>query len=266
MAAVIGALLAASGTTLQALLRNPLADPYLLGVSGGAAVGAVAGLIMGVAFPAPLAMTGAAISLAVVLFAAREDKTVNITRMVLAGAAVHSLSSAGLTLLLMRMSGRPDAGGLYFWLLGGLTPLPWNTLITLSLMAAVALTALFALSPALNLLTLGPESATALGLPANRVAWTALLFAAMATGLAVTFNGMIPFVGLLVPHAARAWAGADHRRSLPASAALGALLVVAADALARWICAPREIPTGVVTALAGAPFFLVLLYRRRILS
>jgi iron complex transport system permease protein len=210
-------------------------------------------------------MTGAILSLAVVLFAAREDRTVHITRMILAGAAVHSLSSAGLTLLLIRMSGRPDAGGLYFWLLGGLAPLPWPQLIILSILAVAALTALFAMSPAMNLLTLGPESATALGLPANRAAWTALLFAAMATGLAVTFNGMIPFVGLLVPHAARAFAGADHRKALPVSAALGALLLVAADALARWICAPREIPTGVVTALAGAPFFLFLLYRRRIL-
>jgi iron complex transport system permease protein len=263
LAGMVGALLAAAGASLQAVLRNPLADPYLLGVSSGAALGAVAGLAAGRIFPAPFAAAGAMTSLLLVLILAKRGGGVEATSLVLAGATIHSLSSSLLTLILAGQSGRPDAGGIFFWLLGSLGALPGRTLLFLGLSSATVLTALLAAAPAMNILALGDDSARALGLPAERARTLVLLLAAGAVGLAVTFNGMIPFVGLLVPHAARFLAGGDMRRVLPLSAYLGAGLLAAADAGGRWAWAPREIPTGVVTALVGAPFFLFLLWRRR---
>ncbi len=261
MAGMVGALLAGAGSALQAILRNPLADPYLLGVSSGAALGAVAGVTLGIAFPAPLAVGGALLSLSLVLALSRRGRGIHMTFLILAGAAVHSVSSAALTLLLFRASGRPESSGLYFWLLGGLTTLPWKTLGVLGLLSGAALGGLFFLTPALNIMVLGSDSARALGLPVERLLWILLILAAAATGLAVTFNGMIPFVGLLVPAMARTLAGGDHRRLFPLSVYLGAVLTMTADALGRCLAAPQEIPTGVVTALVGAPFFLLLLRR-----
>lgn len=262
LAALVGGLLSGAGCVLQTVLRNPLADPYLLGVSGGAALGAVAGVAWGAVLPVPWAILGACVALALVLSIAWGRDGVDPTRLVLAGAAFHSVASSLMTLLLFRMSGRPESSGLYFWLLGGLTALPWSTLALLAVLAAGVLGGLWALAPSLNLLALGRDSARSLGLAADRTLWAALLLAAAATGLAVTFNGMIPFVGLLVPHAARVLAGGGgQQRALPLSVILGAAITVVADAVGRSCVAPQEIPTGVVAALVGAPFFLLWLRR-----
>lgn len=264
LAAGVGGLLAGAGGVLQTVLRNPLADPYLLGVSGGAALGAVTGMALGAAFPAPWAVLGAMGALALVLGVARRGAGVDDTRLVLAGAAFHSVASSLMTLILFRLSGRPESSGLYFWLLGGLTALPWGTLALLGALSALLFAALMALAPSLNLLSLGRDSARSLGLAADKVLWAALLLAAAATGLAVTFNGMIPFVGLLVPHAARRLAGTQaQERALPLTVLLGAAVTVAADAIGRSCLAPREIPTGIVAALTGAPLFLLMLRRRK---
>jgi iron complex transport system permease protein len=263
MAGTIGALLASVGCGFQALFRNPLADPYLLGVSSGAALGAVVGLALGLSFPVPLACLGAVLTLGIVLSLARFDSLVSVTLLILAGAAVQSFSSSVLTLILSQMSGRYETSGIFFWLLGSLDTLPYKVLLPLMLCALAGLAFFFLWAPALNLLAQGEETALALGLDVERTKWILVLTCAVLTGFAVTFNGMLPFVGLIVPHAARLLFGTDHRRVLPLSAFLGATLLMGADAAGRSLMAPQEIPTGVITALIGAPFFLYILRRER---
>lgn len=260
----VGALLATAGAGLQGLFRNPLADPYLLGVSGGAALGSVLGFLLGVAQP-PAAVAGAVLSLGAVLFLARGDGRGGApaaTLMVLAGAALHAFTSSILAFVLSQTR-RQEGLGILFWLLGSLEAPSYGRLVPLLALTAMVLGALFALAPTLNLLSLGDDPARALGLDPSKVRWGFLLLTAAATGLAVTLNGVIPFVGLVVPHAARLLAGFDNRRVLPLSAFLGAVLVVGADLAGRTVRAPEEIPVGVVTALVGAPFFLILLRRER---
>jgi len=263
MAAMVGALLAAAGNSLQALFRNPLADPYLLGISGGAALGAATALLFGLPAPAVFSCLGAAGSLGAVIFLSRMPAATSVSLMVLAGAAVHSFTSAVLTLLLSQVSRKHEAASVLFWLLGSLDTLPYSTLLPLLGFSLVGLIVLFLGAPALNLLAQGEEAAQSLGLSVERAKWFFIGMAALLTGLAVTFNGMIPFVGLVVPHIARLLYGPDHRLSLPLSAALGALLVVVADTAGRVVLAPQEIPTGVITALGGAPYFLYILRRER---
>jgi iron complex transport system permease protein len=257
----VGALLASAGCALQGLLRNPLADPYLLGVSGGAALGSAIGLLLGVAQPLA-AMAGAFVALAAVLVLSRGGGAPSATLMVLAGAALHAFTSSILTFILSQAR-REESAGILFWLLGSLESPSYGRLLPLLALAALAVGGLFALAPALNLLSLGEETARALGLSTGKFRWAAVLLCAGATGLAVTLNGVIPFVGLVIPHAARLLVGFDNRSALPTSAFLGAVLVIGADAVGRSVLAPQEIPVGVVTALVGAPFFLLLLRRER---
>jgi iron complex transport system permease protein len=257
----VGALLASAGCALQGLLRNPLADPYLLGVSGGAALGSAIGLLLGVAQP-PAAMLGAFLALAAVLVLSRGGGAPSATLMVLGGAALHAFTSSILTFILSQAR-REESAGILFWLLGSLESPSYGRLLPLLSLAMLAMGGLFALAPALNLLSLGEETARALGLSTGKFRWSAVLLCAGATGLAVTLNGVIPFVGLMVPHAARLLVGFDNRAALPTSAFLGAALVIGADAVGRSVLAPQEIPVGVVTALVGAPFFLLLLRRER---
>lgn len=263
MAGLVGALLATTGAVLQSLFRNPLADPYLLGISSGAALGAVAGLLLGLAAPAPMACAGAVGSLILVLLCARVQGATSVTMMILTGAAVHSLASAVLTLLLSLASQKFETASILFWLLGSLDTLPYRLLLPLLAFSILAVASLMLWAPALNLLAQGEEAAQTLGLPVEKTKWILILLCALAVGLSVTFNGMIPFVGLVVPHIARLLWGTDHRRLLPAACLLGAVLVMAADAGGRVLLSPQEIPTGVVTALAGAPFFLYILRRER---
>jgi iron complex transport system permease protein len=207
-------------------------------------------------------MAGALAALAAVLILARGGGAPSATLMVLAGAALHAFTSSILTFILSQAR-REESAGILFWLLGSLESPTYGRLLPLLVLAVLVLGGLLALAPSLNLLALGEESARALGLSTGKARWAAVLLCAGATGLAVTLNGVIPFVGLVVPHAARLWVGFDHRSALPASAFMGAVLVVGADALGRSVLAPQEIPVGVVTALVGAPFFLLLLRRER---
>jgi len=258
---LVGGLLAGAGCTLQGLLRNPLADPYLLGVSSGAALGSAVGLLVGIAQPVA-AMAGALIALGAVLFLARGGGTPSATLMILAGAALHALTSSLLTFILSQAR-REESVGILFWLLGSLESPPWGRLVPLLGVGGLVLGALFLLAPALNLLSLGDDTARSLGLAVARFRWGAVVLCALATGLAVTFNGVIPFVGLVVPNTDRLLVGFYNRGALPVSVVMGAMLVVLADALGRSLLAPQEIPVGVVTALVGAPFFLIILRRER---
>ncbi len=263
LAALVGAALGASGGAFQAVLRNPLADPYILGVSGGAALGAAAALAAGVASPLALpfaAFAGALGALALVYWVARAHQSSPHT-LILSGVMVGSLASALLLFLLWLTPSDPLRTAI-FWLAGNLgladpAWLPWLTLWSLT-----AFLVLWSQARALDLFTQGEEVAADLGLDIGRARLIVFAAAGALTAAAVAQAGLVGFVGLTVPHVVRLVWGPIHRRLLPAAALSGAIFLMLADAVARTILAPAEIPVGVVTALIGAPFFLYLLHRR----
>jgi iron complex transport system permease protein len=266
MGTLAGAGLAIAGAAWQGVLRNPLADPYLVGASAGAAVGAAAALLFGVgggtslALPA-LAFAGSLAAVGVVYrLAAEPGRPLAVERLLLAGVAVSSLLSAVLSLLmLLRQDAFPQ---LYLWLIGGLGGRGWEHVALLAGYGGVAVMGLWWWVPRLNLLQLGDQTARSLGVDHRRDPQILVGLAALLTAAVVSVCGMIGFLGLVVPHLARLLAGPDMRRSLPVSALLGATLLTLGDCAARTLWAPVEIPVGVLTALLGAPFFLFLLARR----
>lgn len=263
----VGAGLAVAGTTFQGLLRNPLADPYLLGVSGGAALGAVFILTTGVAAGVPLvvpaaACAGALLAVAAVWRLASGAGALPPTALILSGVVVSSFCSA----LVMFMTAVAPAGrvqGAVFWMMGSLGSSPPGILPAVGIVVALGIGLTVFSGAQLNALSLGEETAAHLGVNTRRVRLQLFFAASIITGAAVAAAGLVGFVGLVVPHALRALVGADHRLLLPASALAGAIVLVLADTVARSVLPPAEIPVGVVTALVGAPFFLVLLRRRR---
>lgn len=262
LAAVVGASLSTSGAAFQAVLRNPLADPYLLGVSGGAALGAVLALSMGFqsALTVPMAaFLGALGSLAVVYTVARAHRGSPHT-LILSGVMVGSFASA-LLLFLLWMAPADPARTAIFWLAGDLSAsdpgwLPWA-----AAGAGTSFLVLWTRASSLDLFTQGEETAADLGLDVGRARLAVFAVAGILTASSVALAGLVGFVGLVVPHAARLLWGPSHRRLLPASALLGASFLLTADAIARTVLAPAEVPVGVITALVGAPFFLHLLRR-----
>ncbi|WP_434590167.1 FecCD family ABC transporter permease [Streptomyces sp. A5-4] len=266
---VVGAGLAVIGTVLQALVRNQLADPFLLGVSSGASVGAVAVIVLGIGagvattVTIPLAaFAGALASLVVVYALARTGGTLTTGRLILAGVAVSYILSA-LTSLLMVTSARADhLKEILYWTLGGLGSARWDQLALPSIVLVVGTALLLAVARPLDLLLVGEEGATVLGLDTGRFRAAVFVLASLLTGVLVAFSGAIGFVGLMVPHAARMVVGAGHRRLLPVAALAGAVFLVVADLAARTVAAPQDIPVGVLTALTGGPFFLWMLRRR----
>ena len=258
----VGGLLALSGVELQVLLRNPLADPYVLGVSGGAAAAALAGILAGAGFAAVMgdAFLGALAATLLVVLLARLTGPLTPLRLLLTGA-VFAAGANALCLLLLSLARAPTLETMLFWLMGGIHAYGTHPLLLLGLLAA-ALALLFVEARKLDILLRGPETARALGVRVGALA--ALLYAssALLTAAAVTEAGMIGFVGLLVPHLARLLGGAGHRRVLPLSALLGGSLLLAAETLAHSVLAPRLLPIGVVTALLGVPLFLLLLSLR----
>ena len=265
---LVGAGLAGAGVVLQALLRNPLAEPYVLGVSSGAGLGAALAVFFGLASVSVLslplmAFTGGALTLGLVYaLAAGGRGAPSLYGLLLSGVIVNSMGSS---LLMLIVSLAPVEGmhSILWWMLGSFQMSSELMLKAGTVIIAAGLVALMLLGRAVNALTLGREMAHHLGVRTGAVIAVCLLLATMLTAAAVALSGIIGFVGLIVPHAARSWAGPDHRR-LPAVAALmGGLFLVVADTLARTVLAPREIPIGVITALIGGPFFLILLHRRR---
>jgi len=265
---LVGAALSMSGAVLQALLRNPLADPFVLGISSGAAVGAVLAILFGLGstllgiYPVPAASFGGALlTLFLVYFIARVEGRVPTQTMLLAGVIVSSFFSA-IIMFLISITSNEQIYNVTFWLMGNLEYLTTQPLGGTFLYLLIGGTVLFLLAKDFNLLSLGEETAAELGVEVERVKKIAFVFASLITGAVVSFSGLIGFVGLVVPHLVRMIWGPDHRFLLPASALMGAIILVVADTIARTIMAPLEIPVGVVTAMGGAPFFVYLLRKK----
>jgi iron complex transport system permease protein len=272
LGAFVGASLSIAGTSFQALLRNPLADPYVLGVSSGAAVGAILALLV----EPHLALTpeiasvftplggflGAAIAITAVYFLGRRDGRIDSNTLLLGGVITASLLSALIVLLLTTLPSS-NFRGMAYWLMGDLSSVPSNPLAwVLRVGFAVAAIVIYTTASDLNLLLSGEKEAMHLGVDVRRVRLIVYIAASALTGLAVSVSGAIGYVGLLIPHVMRMIYGSDHRILLPASAFGGAIAVVIADIFARTIAAPNELPVGAITAIAGAPLFIYLLRRR----
>ncbi len=262
LAAIVGACLALAGAALQALLKNPLADPFLLGTSGGAATGAALAALAGLSplLSPPAAFAGAVVSSVGVAALARRRGRLDLQRLLLAGLIANAFFSA-LLLLVFSVASGETARTMLFWMMGSLSDATAGKAAALLPYAAAAGAALLLSASRLNLFAVGEENAAALGVNTEQSKRIVFLAASLLTGAAVAFAGVIGFVGLLVPHAARAVAGNDQRVLLPVSALCGAALLVAADVLARTAFAPAELPIGAVTASIGAPLFAWLLLR-----
>lgn len=264
--AVTGAGLAVVGMTLQALVRNPLADPYLLGVSSGASVGAVAAIVSGVTVLGTVttpsaAFAGALASTVVVYSVARAGGQVTTTRLVLAGVAVAYVLSSTTSLMLMLAGNADRSREILTWLLGGLGGSDWESLPLPCVAVAAGLLVLLVQGRRLDLLFAGDDAARTMGLDVNRFRISMFVVTSLLTGVLVAVSGPIGFIGLMMPHGVRLLVGSNHRRALPAAALGGAAFLVLADIAARTVASPQEVPVGIVTALCGGPFFLWLIRR-----
>jgi iron complex transport system permease protein len=264
LAAIVGASLAAAGAGFQGLLANPLADPHVLGISGGAAVAGAAALVLGIDPVSPLlplaAFGGALGTVAVVVLVARTGGRTTPHALLLTGVVMNALA-ASLIMLVNAIASYRQAQGVLFWIMGALSTQSYGMVAVAGLYAAVGVVALVRQAPALNLLAAGEESAASLGVEIEGVRRAVFVAAGLLVGAAVSVSGMISFVGLIVPHVLRLVLGPDLRLLIPASFLGGATFLVWADTLARTVLGPAELPVGVVTALLGGPFFLVLLRR-----
>ena len=268
LAGLVGAALAAAGATYQGLFRNPLADPYLIGVAQGAALGAVIGFLLpsgwhalGFGIIPLLAFTGALISTTVVYLLARVGKTLPVTTLILAGVALGALLSSIVSYLII--SSGDKLHSIMFWLMGSFSLSQWSEVIMVLPYILVGLVVILLYARSLNLMQLDEEQAQQLGINVERLKLILLGAATLITAAAVSFVGIIGFVGIIIPHAVRMIWGADYRFLLPLSILTGAIFLILADILARTALAPIEIPIGVITAICGAPFFLYLLRRRK---
>jgi iron complex transport system permease protein len=266
--ALIGAALAGSGAAYQGLFRNPLADPYLIGVASGAGLGAI--VAMSIKWPytalgllaVPLAaFLTSLLTVYLVYTIAHVGGSVPTTNLILAGVAVSSFAVSLTSFLMLRSTG--EVRRAIGWLLGGVSLVSWDATLALIPYLAIGLTALIFSGYALNLLQFGDDQATQLGLNVRRAKFIIIVAASLVTAGAVSFAGIIGFVGLIVPHIVRIWWGVDYRRLIPLSILGGAAVLLFADVLARVVLAPQELPVGIVTALAGAPFFLWVLRRAK---
>ncbi|MBN1124869.1 MAG: iron ABC transporter permease [Sedimentisphaerales bacterium] len=270
LASAIGLALAASGAVFQALLRNPLADPYILGVSSGAGLGAIIAVMSGIQWAvwwgspvALFAFGGAMAAIWLVWMIGRAAGRGNMTSLLLAGVVVNAFLSA-VIMFLISVAGSEHLQTTIFWLMGNLNAAALEDVrviwLTLGLtMAGVFV--LFLLGARLNIISFGDSDAHSVGVSVVIVQRIAFIVAGLITAVAVSFSGLIGFVGLIVPHAVRLLLGADHRRLIPLSAIFGGIFLMISDTFARIVVAPAELPVGVVTALVGGPFFLVLLVR-----
>lgn len=265
----VGSSLAAVGAALQALLRNPLADPYVLGVSSGAALGASLAMLLGIGTTVltlsalPLCgFAGGVLSLVIVYRLAASYGRLPVHSLLLAGVVLNAIFSALIMFVTSIMEPNRSAG-MMSWLMGTLTAPAYPALAVLTAYLAMGITVLMRQAQVLNLMTLGDESARALGVETERAKKLIYVIAALMTGAVVSVSGMIGFVGMVIPHAVRLMLGADHRLLLPASALAGGMYLMVADTAARTLLAPAEVPVGIITALAGGPFFLYLLVWRK---
>ncbi|EME55786.1 transporter permease [Rhodococcus ruber BKS 20-38] len=265
LAAVVGAGLAVCGVVLQAITRNPLAEPYLLGVSSGASTGAVTVLVLGVGGGSLAlstgAFAGAVLAFSVVLILIGGGTVANPTRVVLTGVLVAQFFSAVTSFILMVSGDANSTRGFTYWLLGSVSGARWQPLLLAAAIAVAGIVVCQLFAPALDAFTFGSDAAAALGIAVFRARICLLVTTALITAAVVAASGAIGFIGLLVPHVVRILTGSLHRVLLPVSVLLGASFLIWADALARTAFAPNEVPVGVVTALLGAPAFALVLRR-----
>lgn len=267
LAMMVGAGLALVGASLQAVTRNPLADPHLLGISSGGAFGAIlallhTGLFLGLLTVPLLAFAGALGATAIVLAVSRFADATSADRLVLAGVAVSFIVMAAANVLIFL--GDPRATHtVVFWMLGGLGLAQWDQLIYPLVILCICGAWLVSRSAALNAMTVGDETASTLGIPVARFRLVVFVVGALITGVMVAFSGIIGFVGLMVPHVVRMLVGGDYRRVLPGSALVGAILLLWADIAARTVMAPEDMPIGIVTGLVGGVGFIWILARKR---
>jgi len=265
-----GAALSASGAAFQGLFRNPLADPYLIGTASGAGLGAVVamalreqGWLTGLYLVPAAAFLGALATVGLVYLMAYSRDAGSTTTLILAGVAVSSFATALTSFLMLRSQGELRRS--LAWLLGGAAMTGWDPVLAASPYVFVGLGILLTVGHALNVLQFGDDQAGQMGLPVRRVKRIVILAASLATAAAISFSGIIGFIGLIVPHVVRLWCGPDYRRLIPLSLLGGASALLLADLLARLVLAPQELPVGIITSLAGAPFFIWVLkrYQRR---
>ena len=269
-AMAVGALLAMCGAVLQTLTGNELADPYLLGISSGASVGAVLVIVVGMSsalgqsiLMAVASFAGAVGALIIVLtLATGRSGELPTSRTILAGVAVGQLCAAGVSMMIMVFAESNAVRSVLSWTLGSFTGLRWGSTVTLSVVTVPAFIAGMAVCHTLDAFAFGDVSAMSLGIPVNAVRWSIMVGTALLTALCVAFVGPIGFVGLIVPHIVRFWSGPRYARLLPASALVGALLMLWSDTAARCLRPDTEIPVGVVTAVIGAPVLVILLRRQ----
>ena len=267
LAVIVGAALSCAGVTLQAILRNPLAEPYILGISSGAGLGVVIAIISGLTWSvyghsavAVCAFAGALGTAWLVWAIGRCAAKSQMTSLILAGVVVNAFFSA-VIMFLISIAKSQKVHSTIFWLMGNITEETYFTLWLAATCVAIGFLVLFRICPQLNALSFGETDAQAIGVNTARVRIIALGITAFITAVAVSLSGLIGFVGLIVPHGVRLVFGPDHRQLLPLSAIIGGIFLVIADTFARTIVAPAQLPVGVVTAITGAPFFLILLIR-----
>ena len=272
-AALVGAALSAAGVLFQGVFRNPLVDPFIIGASSGAAFAAVFGfliapqagfIIYGFSWVPALAFVGSLSTVLLVYFLARSDGRVAVTTLLLAGVAVSAFLTAAMSFVMLTQSDSQfRLGAIFSWLLGGIGTVGWDQFLLLGPFVAAGLLVARVMAQRLNVMALGEEHASALGIPVEQTKLVLIGASSLMTAAAVAAAGLVAFVGLVTPHVLRLAIGPDHRRLLWASALYGAIFVVLADLAARTLLSPTEIPLGVVTGIVGAPFFLILLRRAR---
>jgi iron complex transport system permease protein len=272
LAAMVGAALACSGVVLQAILRNPLADPYILGISSGAGLGAIIAILSGISWTfwggsavTAFAFIGAVATVWLVWFIGHFTGKSQVTGLLLAGVVVNAFFSA-VIMFLTSIAKSEQLRATVYWLMGSITDKDPLVLWISGVCILAGIIALFVVCYRLNALTLGEEQAMGLGIDPVKTRLVAFGFTAFITAIAVSLSGLIGFVGLIIPHGVRLVFGPDHRQLLPISALVGAAFLICADTLARTIFGQEQLPVGVVTAIAGGPFFLVLLakYSRKV--
>ncbi|HNB35788.1 MAG TPA: iron ABC transporter permease [Anaerolineales bacterium] len=266
--ALTGMALGGSGAAYQGLFRNPLADPYLIGIASGAGLGAVLAMTVKWSYSfwglmaIPLsAFAGALLTVSLVYFLARVGQTTPVTTLILAGVAISSFATSLMSFLMLRSDG--ELRRAMSWLMGGAIQLGWTSVLAMLPYLILGLGTLIIHGHALNLMQFGDEQAQQLGLNVQRSKQIVLFASSLATAAAVSFVGIVGFIGLVVPHIMRLWFGGDYRRLLPLSILGGSTALLISDVIARVVIAPQELPVGIVTALAGAPFFLWILRRSK---
>jgi iron complex transport system permease protein len=269
LAGLVGAALSTAGATFQGIFRNPLADPYLLGVAQASSLGAVIGFMFlhaqsaGIGSIPMIALCSGLICIAVLYLLARVGKTLPMTTVILAGVVLGAIFTALISFLLWKFADANHGMGIVFWLMGTCSSAKWLDVSVLFPYLIVGIIPIYLYSRSLNLMQLDEEQAHQLGVNVEKVKFILLLSAALITAAAVSFAGCIGFVGIIIPHAVRLIWGPDYRFLLPLSTIVGAIFLILADTLCRTIAGGEEMPVGIVTALIGAPFFLYLLRQKK---